>query len=151
MRVYFVLVVLCSVAACAPAASDLASVSEVEVALQSVTMNPLGDLSSGAPSQVTGTAEIVALDNGNLQITMTLNNLEPNASSMGHIHVGDCSLVGPVATGLNAVEADASGTGTSVTEVPAAQLPDSAYIAFHQRGPNDPAGVGSFIACGEIK
>jgi hypothetical protein len=53
--------------------------------------------------------------------------------------------------GLSPVEADASGSGTATAEVPSNQIPAAAYIAYHQRGPNDSAGVGSFISCGDIK
>lgn len=146
----FILSALLTLAACAPAASTEINTSNAAVS-QTVSMNPLNTLSSGAVSTVSGSAELVALDNGKTQVTVSLSGLEPNASSMGHIHVGDCSLVGPVALGLNAVEADANGNGTAVSEITTAQLPSPAYIAYHQRGPTDPAGVGGFISCGDIK
>jgi len=141
---------LLTLAACAPAATNEASTSNAGLS-QTLSMNPLNTLSSGAVSTVTGTAELTALANGKTQVTVSLSGLEPNASSMGHVHVGDCSLVGPVALGLTAVEADANGNGTSVSEITTSQLPSPAYIAYHQRGPTDPAGVGGFISCGDIK
>lgn len=137
-----------TLSACAPTVAD--SVSTGIQAL-TISMNPLGTLASGEVSQVTGTAQITALNNGKTQILVSLTGLEPNSSHMGHIHVGDCSVVGPVALGLSAVDADAGGAGTASTEVPSNQLPAAAYIAYHQRGPNDPEGVGSFISCGDIK
>lgn len=137
--------------ACAPATStSTEGAAAAAVQSQTVTMNPLGTLSDGSVSAVSGTAVLTPLDNGKTQVVMTLSGLEPNGASMGHVHVGDCSVVGPVATGLNAVEADASGSGTSVSEITMADLPASAYIAFHQRGPTNPEGVGSFVSCGEI-
>lgn len=150
LLVPFILSALLTLAACAPAATSEASTSNAALS-QTVSMNPLNTLSSGAVSNVTGSAELKVLDNGKTQVTVSLSGLEPNASSMGHIHVGDCSLVGPVALGLTAVEADANGNGIAVSEITAAQLPSPAYIAYHQRGPTDPAGVGGFISCGDIK
>lgn len=145
IAIYFILIL----AACAPAASEGSS-SNASPAL-SINMNPLGTLASGETSQVSGTAQITPLDNGKTKIVVSLSGLEPNSSHMGHIHVGDCSVVGPVALGLSPVEADASGNGTATAEVPSNQVPATAYIAYHQRGPNDAAGVGSFISCGDIK
>lgn len=116
-----------------------------------IPMNPLGELSSGTTSEVKGTATLSTLEEDKTNIKLTLSGLEPNSSHMGHIHVGDCSEVGPVALGLSPVEADANGNGTSLSTITTSKLPAEAYIAYHQRGPTDPAGVGSFISCGDIK
>ena len=115
------------------------------------TMNPTGTLTSGEVSQVTGSAELTVLSNGNTKVVMNLSGLEPNAAHMGHIHVGTCDDSGQVVLGLSPVESDANGKGSSTAEVTSDKIPSPAHIAYHQRGPTDPAGVGSFISCGDIK
>jgi CHRD domain len=126
--------------ACAPAAGSNS---------KTVAISPIGSLSSGATSQVAGTATISA-DSPKSKVTVSLRGLEPNSKHAGHLHVGTCSAVGPVAVGLSVITADASGNGSSTTEVDTAKLA-GAYVAFHQRGPDDANGIGSFITCGEIK
>jgi hypothetical protein len=126
--------------ACAPAAGG---------ASKTVAISPIGSLSSGATSQVAGSATISA-DSPKSKVTVSLRGLEPNSKHAGHLHVGTCSAVGPVAVGLSVITADANGNGSSTTEVDTAKLA-GAYVAYHQRGPDDANGIGSFIACGEIK
>lgn len=144
----FVLLVLLS--ACAPTASTAASADAAAPApAKAVTMNPIGTLATGENSAVSGSAEVAALAEGKFQVTVTLSGLPANSTHMGHIHVGDCSVVGPVALGLTEITSDASGNGTVTSEVKG-PLPADAYIAYHQRGPTDPEGIGSFITCGNI-
>ena len=126
--------------ACAPAAGSNS---------KTVAISPLGSLSSGATSQVAGTATI-SPDSPKSKVTVSLRGLEPNSKHAGHLHVGTCSAVGPVAVGLNVITADANGNGSSTTEVDNAKLA-GAYVAYHQRGPDDANGIGSFVTCGEIK
>lgn len=145
-----IVLVLLLLNACVPTATDSAAQTSDSALVQALTMNPIGSLASGAVSAVAGAAQLTALANGKTQVVVSLSGLEPNSAHMGHIHVGDCSLVGPVALGLTAVVADASGNGSASSEVTTAQIPADAYIAYHQRGPNDPAGIGSFISCGNI-
>jgi hypothetical protein len=127
-------------AACAPTAGG---------ASKTVAISPIGTLASGATSQVAGSATIVA-ESPKSKVTVSLRGLEPNSKHAGHLHVGTCNAVGPVAIGLNLITADANGNGSSTTEVDNAKLA-GAYVAYHQRGPDDANGIGSFIACGEIK
>jgi hypothetical protein len=140
-------------AACAPKtdSSTNSTAAPVQTAApKAVVMNPTGTLATGEASAVNGSAQVIDLGNGKSQVVVTLSGLPANSAHMGHIHVGDCSVVGPVVLGLNAVNSDAAGNGTSVSEVTTAQIPADAYIAYHQRGPNDAAGIGSFISCGNI-
>jgi hypothetical protein len=126
--------------ACAPAAGSNS---------KTVNLTPIGSLSSGATSQVAGSATISA-DSPKSKVTVSLRGLEPNSKHAGHLHVGTCSAVGPVAVGLNVITADANGNGSSTTDVDTAKLA-GAYVAYHQRGPDDANGIGSFVTCGEIK
>jgi hypothetical protein len=126
--------------ACAPAAASNS---------KTVNISPIGSLSSGATSQVAGSATI-SPDSPKSKVAVNLHGLEPNSKHAGHLHVGTCSAVGPVAVGLNLITADANGNGSSTTEVDTAKLAGT-YVAYHQRGPDDANGIGSFITCGEIK
>jgi hypothetical protein len=141
--------VLFFLSACAPAATESAAQTSDPGPAQTLTMNPIGTLATGETSAVNGSAEVAALAEGKFQVTVTLSGLPANSTHMGHIHVGDCSVVGPVALGLTEITSDASGNGTVTSEVKG-PLPADAYIAYHQRGPTDPEGIGSFIACGNI-
>jgi hypothetical protein len=135
--------------ACAPAATESAGQTSDPGPVQTLTMNPIGTLATGETSAVNGSAEVAALADGKFQVTVTLSGLPANSSHMGHIHVGDCTVVGPVALGLTEITSDASGNGTVTSEVKG-PLPADSYIAYHQRGPTDPEGIGSFITCGNI-
>jgi hypothetical protein len=138
-----------ALSACAPTASTAAGSTDVLAPAKAVTMGPIGTLATGEASQVTGSAQVTSLAEGKFQVTLTLSGLPANSTHMGHIHVGDCSVVGPVALGLTEISSDASGNGTVTSEIKG-PLPADAYIAYHQRGPTDPEGVGSFITCGNI-
>ena len=139
-----------TLSACAPTASTAGSADAAALApAKAVTMNPIGTLATGEASAVTGNAQVTSLAEGKFQVTLTLSGLPANSTHMGHIHVGDCSVVGPVALGLTEITSDASGNGTVTSEIKG-PLPADAYIAYHQRGPTDADGIGSFITCGNI-
>lgn len=150
--IFWVLLLLSAcvlLSACAPTATDSAVQTSGSGPVQTLTMNPIGTLATGENSAVSGSAEVAALADGKFQVTVTLSGLPANSAHMGHIHVGDCSVVGPVALGLTEITSDASGNGTVTSEVKG-PLPADGYIAYHQRGPTDPEGIGSFITCGNI-
>ena len=52
-----------------------------------------------------------------LMVTVALSGLAPNSTHPGAIHIGDCNshTYGPVVLGLNPVNADRTGKGSSVT------------------------------------
>lgn len=126
--------------ACAPSAGS---------ASKNFGLNPQGVLSNGAASAVKGSITVTP-DGAKTKIAVSMSGLEPNSTHAGHVHIGTCSAVGPVAVLLSAVKADASGNGSATTDVDSAKLSGSVYVAYHQRGPDDANGIGAFITCGEI-
>lgn len=133
--------------ACVPATAPAATPA---AAPKTGTIRAAGNFASGSPSTAAGQLTLVDIGGGKSRITVQLRGLTASTSHMGHIHVGTCAAVGPVATALPAITADASGNGTATAEIEPAKLPADIYVAYHQRGPSDPAGIGGFIACGEI-
>jgi hypothetical protein len=148
MKVFVAFLGLILLMACAPTTSSSTSAAAA-VAPKAVTMSPTGTLASGEASQVTGTAQVTLLADNKVQLVVALSGLPADSTHMGHIHIGDCSAVGQVFAGLTEITSDASGNGTVSAEVKG-PLPADAYIAYHQRGPTDPEGIGSFISCGNI-
>jgi hypothetical protein len=151
MKVFVAFLGLIVLMACAPTTSSStgAAAAAAPATPKAVTMSATGTLASGEASQVAGTAQVTALADNKVQIVVTLSGLPANSTHMGHIHIGDCSAVGQVFAGLSEITSDASGNGTATTEAKG-PLPADAYIAYHQRGPTDPEGIGSFISCGNI-
>jgi hypothetical protein len=127
--------------ACAPAAGS---------ASKGVTMGPLGTFATGANSTATGTATITP-DGQKTRVVVSLAGLTANTKHAGHIHAGSCSAQGPVVVPLGDIASNASGAGSSSTDVDTAKLSGSLYIAYHQRDATDTQGIGGVIACGDIK
>jgi hypothetical protein len=135
--------------ACVPAAAP-APTAAPAAAPKTGGIKAAGNFANGNPSTASGQLQVVDLGAGKSRITVRLTGLTASTSHMGHIHVGTCAAVGPVAVALPAITADAAGNGTASAEIEPAKLPADIYVAYHQRGPGDPAGIGGFIACGEI-
>ena len=89
----------------------------------------------------------------NLVVTLSLTGLAPNSTHPSHIHLGNCSMMGPIVYPLNNVVADEHGnafTTTAISHV-AKGIPASGwYINVHQ-GPGlaTPAQMAP-IYCGNI-
>ena len=117
---------------------------------KTAAIKAVGNLADGTASKAAGQITLTDLGGGKARLSVLINGISGSTKHMGHIHVGTCAAVGPVAQALPEITTDASGTGASNAEIEPAKLPAQIYVAYHQRGQADAAGIGSFIACAEI-
>ena len=117
---------------------------------KTAAIKAVGNLADGSASKATGQITLTDLGGGKARLSVLISGISGSTKHMGHIHVGTCAVVGPVAQALPVLSTDASGTGATNAEIEPAKLPASIYVAYHQRSPDDSAGIGGFIACAEI-
>src|SRR5947209_267564 len=86
------------------------------------TLNPTND------SGVSGQAMVHSMGDMT-QIMITVQGLEPNSRHAAHIHDGGCTA--SILVPLEFVVADASGTGTSTSNIPAAAV-STWYVQVHR-------------------
>ncbi len=67
------------------------------------------------PSENSSGKATLAIQGGNLVVTITMSGLEPTSTHAAHIHTGSCTSQGNVVYPLNNVTADGSGNATSTT------------------------------------
>ncbi len=121
-----------------------------QAAPKTAAVKPIGNLSDGSPSKASGEVVLTDIGNGKTRLSVNIKTLSANTKHLGHIHVGTCAAVGPVAVALPVLSTDGSGSGSVNAELELAKLPAQIYVAYHQRAPDDSAGIGSFVACVEI-
>lgn len=143
MRNWIAVVGLLLLAGCVPNNSGS---SPAKVA----AIKPIGNLTDGSPSKASGEIVLSDIGNGKTRLSVNIKTLSANTKHMGHIHIGTCAAVGPVATALPVLSTDGSGSGSVNVDIELAKLPAQIYVAYHQRSPDDAAGIGSFVACTEI-
>lgn len=88
-----------------------------------------------------------------LTVEVRLTGLAPNSVHPAHIHTGLCEKQGPVAYGLNNVQADGHGVADTVTAVTVkeAAIPNGAWYINVHNGPNlTPDAQFEPIVCGDI-
>lgn len=117
---------------------------------KTAAVKPAGNLADGSASRAGGQIVLTDLGGGKTRLAVLITGISGSTRHMGHIHVGTCATVGPVAQALPVLSTDASGTGATNAEIELAKLPAQIYVAYHQRSPDDSAGIGGFIACAEI-
>jgi hypothetical protein len=117
---------------------------------KTAAIKAVGNLTDGTASRAAGQITLTDLGGGKARLSVLITGISGSTKHMGHIHVGTCAAVGPVSQALPEITTDASGTGASNAEIELARLPAQIYVAYHQRGLGDAAGIGGFIACVEI-
>jgi Cu-Zn family superoxide dismutase len=116
------------------------------------------DLAAMGNSGVKGSAVLITLPNGDLEVWLRLEGLRPNSGMYAnHIHFNDagdanCSAQnGNKIIGLKDAIAGADGTALTYTHIPAAQVPaypkETTYVNVHA---NSPQPVGASISCGDV-
>jgi Cu/Zn superoxide dismutase len=110
-----------------------------------VTLNAVGN------SGVTGTAEITK-ETGSFTVKLTLSGMKASSQHANHIHKGACTKSGPIDKALQTISADASGSGTATTTVPAEfAIPAEGWYVNVHTGPDiTQPGQGAPIACGDV-
>src|SRR5579864_4431953 len=103
----------------------------------------------------TGTSDVTwSAANQTLTVKVWMSGLAPNSSHPAHIHAGDCTSDGAIVYSLNAIEADATGNGTSETTIPSVTkgIPQSGwYLNIHNGGTGlTPELQKMQIACANI-
>jgi Cu/Zn superoxide dismutase len=105
----------------------------------------------GANAAITGTITITQ-GTGSFTVVLDVTGLAANSVHPAHIHTGaSCTANGGIAIALKDVMADATGHGTSTTDIPQAYVVPATgwYINVHQGPTLDGAGATP-IACGVI-
>jgi hypothetical protein len=98
-----------------------------------------------ANAGITGDVEVVKGSEA-FTLTIRLHGLPPNANLVAHINLGSCAVTGPSDVPLQPVDADATGSATSITNVPKPyQIPPAGWYAGVQLD-NTAA-----VACGDLK
>lgn len=87
-----------------------------------------------------------------LNITVDVSGLEPKSEHPNHIHVGQCTLQGPVRIILTRLVADAAGKAHSTTRVPQADpiVHGGWYVAVHQGPGLDVQDQFTPVLCGDV-
>jgi hypothetical protein len=89
-----------------------------------------------------------------LTVELRLTGLAPNSVHPAHIHSGLCEKQGPVAYGLNNLQADAKGVADVVTAVPNIKeggIPNGVWYVNVHNGPNlTPDSQFEPIVCGDV-
>ena len=102
-------------------------------------------------SGVSGTGNIVkGVDS--FTVTIKLTGFPPNSSHVSHVHAGRCAQPGGIAYALVQVIADASGTATATTIVPAVYtVPGSGWYVNVHHGPDfTDADYAPSDSCGDL-
>jgi hypothetical protein len=87
-------------------------------------------------STVSGTGQIVE-SAGSFTITLKLKGMVAGSSHVSHVHAGQCASPGGIAYALQSVVADAAGTATTVSTVPAGYaIPTSGWYVNVHHGPD---------------
>lgn len=105
------------------------------------------------PSQSASGKATLAIQGGNLLVTITMSGLEPTSKHVAHIHTGSCASQGDAVHALSDVTADNSGNATSTTTINGVTaIPSGGWYVNVHRGTNisspidfDPIGCGSVI------
>ena len=102
-------------------------------------------------SGVAGTGTVVKVA-GSFTVTIKLTGLPPNSSHISHVHNGACAKPGGIAYPLSQVIADASGSATVLSIVPAGySIPASGWYVNVHHGPDFSAPAnGPSISCGDL-
>lgn len=104
---------------------------------------------------IRGRATLAAREDGtSTKVTLKMRGLKPGTVHIGHIHGGNCPQLfpGTILHNLEPVVADASGEGSSRTEIPASLngLVDcSWWVAVHE-GPENTAPQTPALAVGPV-
>jgi hypothetical protein len=104
---------------------------------------------------VKGRASLASQEQGTgTKVTLKMQGLKPGTAHIGHIHGGNCPqlFVGTILHNLEPVVADASGEGTSRTDIPGSiqGLVDcSWWVAVHE-GPENTAPQTPALAVGPV-
>lgn len=104
---------------------------------------------------VRGYATLTSREDGlGTKVTLKMRGLKPGTAHIGHIHGGNCPqlFVGTILHNLEPVVADASGEGSSRTDIPASLsgLVDcSWWVAVHQ-GPENTSPQTPALAVGPV-
>lgn len=104
------------------------------------------------PSQNSSGKATLAIQGGNLVVTITLSGLEPTSKHAAHIHTGSCTSQGDVVHALNDVTADGSGNATSTTTITkVTSIPSGGWYVNVHRGLNLNSPIDfDPIACGAV-
>ena len=117
------------------------------------TPTPAVDFSMVAQngSTVKGTGQVVQ-SAGSFTITLKLTGMVPGSSHVSHVHDGQCAAPGGIAYALQSVVADASGTATTVSIVPAGYaIPTSGWYVNVHHGPDfTEADYAPSDSCGNL-
>jgi hypothetical protein len=103
-------------------------------------------------SGVSGTA-LITKATGSFTVKLTLTGMKPSTQHANHVHKGSCAKAGPIDKSLQTISADASGSGTQTSTVPAdfAIPPEGWYVNVHTGPDITQPGQGAPIACGDIQ
>jgi Cu-Zn family superoxide dismutase len=104
---------------------------------------------------VRGTAVVLALPEGGLEVFVYLEGLKPSSGAYAnHIHYNRAGKAtckeqnGDQILGLTSLVPDANGRAVAYTRLPGARLPEgTTYVNVHA---NTPTPVGASIACGDL-
>ncbi|WP_027894045.1 hypothetical protein [Calidithermus chliarophilus] len=116
------------------------------------------DLAAMGDSGVKGSAVLITLPNGDLEVWLRLEGLKPGSGMYAnHIHFNDAGDAnckaqnGNKILGLKDAMAGPDGTALTYTRIPAAQVPaypkGTTYVNLHA---NSPQAVGPGISCGDV-
>jgi hypothetical protein len=102
-------------------------------------------------SGVSGSGQVVTAT-GSFTVTIKLTGFPPNSSHISHVHAGRCAQPGGIAYALVQVIANASGTATATTTVPAAYvIPASGWYVNVHHGPDfTNADYAPSDSCGDL-
>lgn len=155
----FVPLLAFAVVACADSDGDEVEViaSEDSLAMEPAPMpeagmdQPPGGMGQTAQLAALGDSgvegEITIADRGDqTEVMVRLTGAPADSEHMGHIHSGTCDALGGVVQPLEAIETDATGTGTMTTDVelaPAEVMNGQHVVVYHGTG-------GRPITCGAI-
>jgi plastocyanin len=102
-------------------------------------------------STASGTATLKIVGPGLLQVDVTVTGLAPNSIHPEHIHVGSCSLGGPILFPLNDLKAGSDGTASATTMVQGVLgIGESGWFVNVHTGPTLSGSGAVPVACGDI-
>jgi plastocyanin len=102
-------------------------------------------------STASGTATLNIVGPGLLQVDVTVTGLAPNSVHPEHIHVGSCSLGGPILFPLNDLKAGSDGTASATTTVQGVLgIGESGWFVNVHTGPTLSGSGAIPVACGDI-
>jgi hypothetical protein len=102
-------------------------------------------------SAVKGTGQVVE-SAGSFTVTLKLTGMEAGSIHVSHLHAGQCSAPGGIAYALQSVVANASGTATTVSTIPAGySIPTSGWYVNVHHGPDfTEAEYAPSDSCGDL-